>query len=172
MAFWSRRKFIFVGIAGAMAAGVATFVVRKNAAPAPKGIALMQEHDHMLRAIAASLLGPALPVDAPTRSAELGRVLSAIGALADNLPPSTRKEIGDLFGLLALKPARAVLGYSGDWAEVDAPLISQFLLGLRESTIAMKQQAYFALHDLVLGSFYSEPKSWVGTGYPGPPKLS
>jgi hypothetical protein len=171
MAFWSRRKFIFVGIAGAIAAGVATAVVRKNAAPAPRGKTLVIEHESMLRAIASSLLGPALPADAPTRSAELARVITAIGALADNLPPSTRKEIGDLFGLLSLKPARAVLGYSGDWADADALLISQFLSGLRESAIAVKQQAYFALHDLVLGSFYSDPKAWVGTGYPGPPKF-
>ncbi len=171
MAFWTRRKFIFVGIAGAIAAGVATVVVRKNAAPAPKGMSLIKEHDHMLRAIASSLLGSALPADAPARAAELARVLTAIGALADNLPPSTRKEIGDLFGLLALKPARAMLGYSGDWVEADAPLISQFLYGLRESTLALKQQSYFALHDLVLGSFYSEPKTWISTGYPGPPKL-
>jgi hypothetical protein len=171
MAFWTRRKFIFVGIAGAIAAGVATVVVRKNSAPAPKGTSLIKEHDHMLRAIAASLLGSGLSTDASIRAVELARVLAAIAALADNLPPSTRKEIGDLFGLLALKPARAVLGYSGDWVDADAPLISQFLYGLRDSAIALKQQSYFALHDLVLGSFYSEPKAWVGTGYPGPPKL-
>ncbi len=171
MAFWSRRKFIFVGLVGAFAGTIATVAVRKSAAPAPKGMSLIKEHDHMLRAIASSLLGSALPADAPARAAELARVLTAIGALTDNLPPSTCKEIGDLFGLLALKPARAVLGYSGDWVEADAPQISQFLYGLRESTMALKRQAYFALHDLVLGSFYSEPKTWISTGYPGPPKL-
>ena len=172
MAFWTRRKFIFVGIAGVVAAGAASVVIKKNAEPAPKGIALIKEHNHMLSAIAATLLGSALPADAPKRAAELARVNTAIGALIDNLPPSTRKEVGDLFGLLALKPARAILGYSGDWAEADTPKITQFLYGLRESSIAMKQQVYFALHDLVLGSFYSDPASWMSTGYPGPPKLA
>ena len=47
-----------------------------------------------------------------------------------------------------------------------------FLAALRDSSIGLKQQAYFALHDMVLGSFYAEPASWAATGYPGPPKLA
>ena len=46
------------------------------------------------------------------------------------------------------------------------------LTALRDSRIGMKQQAYFALHDLVLGSFYSDASTWAATGYPGPPKFA
>ena len=170
---WSRRSFIFVGVAGAIAAGAAFVVPRiKQSGPAPKGSALVQEHGSMLRVVALAVLGPALSSDATNRDAELLRVVSAAGALIDGFPPSTRREVGDLFGLLALKPARAILGFSGDWQDSEVPAVTQFLVALRESSIGLKQQTYFALHDMVLGSFYAEPKTWVATGYPGPPKLA
>ena len=170
---WSRRRFIFVGVAGAIAASAVVLLPQLRAsAAAPSGTQLANEHDAMLRAVMAALLGTALPVDVKAREAEFARVNKAIGALVDNLPPTTRKEIGDLFGLLALKPARALLGYSGDWLGADPLVVGKFLEGLRDSSIGLKQQAYFALHDLVLGSFYSEPATWIATGYPGPPKLA
>lgn len=170
---WSRRRFVFVGVAGAIAAGAALVLPRiGQSGAAPAGGALTQAHSDMLRVVAAAVLGPALPTDALGRQAELARLLSAIGALIDNFPASTRREIGDLFGLLALKPARMILGFSGDWQTSDVASTAQSMLALRDSSIALKQQAYFALHDMVLGSFYSAPQTWVSTGYPGPPKLA
>jgi len=170
---WSRRRFIFVGVAGAIAAGAALVLPRISASgAAAKGSALAQQHADMLRVVAAAVLGPALPADATSREAELSRVVSAAGALIDNFPASTRREIGDLFGLLALKPARMMLGFSGNWDMSEAPAVAQSLLALRDSSIGLKQQAYFALHDMVLGSFYAEPATWLSTGYPGPPKLA
>ncbi len=170
---WSRRRVIFVGVAGAVAAGAALVLPRLGSSgAAPSGVALASEHADMLRAVAQALLGSALPTEADPRNHELTRVTTATGALIANLPPSTRKEIADLFGLLALKPVRALLGYSGDWAGADIPAVTIFLAALRDSSIGLKQQAYFALHDLLLGSFYAEPSTWGATGYPGPPKLA
>lgn len=170
---WSRRRFIFVGVAGSLAAAAAWVVPRvRQSGAAPKGSALVQDHGSMLRAVTFALLGPALPADASARGTEISRILSAAGALIDNLPPSTRREVSDLFGLLALKPARALLGYSCEWQDGEVVAIAGFLQDLRDSSIALKQQAYFALHDMVLGSYYAEPATWGPTGYPGPPKLA
>ncbi len=170
---WSRRRVIFVGVVGAVAAGAAVMLPRlAGSGGAPAGTTVVAEHADMLRAVAAALLGSALPADAEARGRELSRVVTATGALITNLPPLTRKEIADLFGLLALKPARVLLGYSGDWAGADIPAVATFLGGLRDSSIGLKQQAYFALHDLLIGSFYAEPSTWAATGYPGPPKLA
>lgn len=171
--FWSRRKFIFVGVVGGIVAGGLALAPRlKTNGASLKGAALLTEHSSMMRAITLALLGSALPGDAPARAAEVARTKTAIAALIDNLPPSTRGELGDLLMLLSLPPARALLGYSGDWQDADLPKIAQFLYGLRDSSLAMKQQAYFALHDLVFGSYYSEPSAWKESGYPGPPKLT
>lgn len=170
---WSRRRFIFVGAAGVLAAGAVWVVPRAmKSGVAPKGGALVLEHGDMLRVVAAAVLGPALPIAATERTAAIERVLTAIGALIENFPVSTRREVADLFSLLALKPARALLGYSGDWRDGDVSAVASFLAGLRDSSIALKQQAYFALHDMVLGSYYAEPLTWASTGYPGPPKLA
>jgi hypothetical protein len=169
---WSRRRVIFVGVAGAVAAGAALVLPRLvSSGAAPSGATLASEHAGMLRAVTQALLGSALPNDLNARSQELTRVTNATGALITNLPASTRKEIADLFGLLELKPARALLGYSGDWVDADIPAVTTFLGGLRDSSIGLKQQAYFALHDLLIGSFYAEPSTWPATGYPGPPRL-
>ena len=145
---WSRRRFIFVGVAGAIAAGAALVLPRLGKSGAvPKGSTLVQEHSEMLRVVAAAVLGPALPVDAANREAELARVITAAGALIDNFPASTRSEVGDLFGLLALKPARMILGFSGNWEISEAAAVAQSLLALRDSSIGLKQQAYFAAVD-------------------------
>jgi len=169
---WSRRRVIFVGVAGAVAAGAVLVLPRLGSSAAPSGTALASGHADMLRAVTQALLGSALPTDVDARNRELTRVTTATGALITNLPPSTRKEIADLFGLLALKPARALLGYSGDWVSADIAAVATFLAGLRDSSIGLKQQAYFALHDLLLGSFYAEPSTWAATGYPGPPQIA
>ena len=170
---WSRRRVIFVGVAGTVAAGAALLLPRLGSPGSdPSGAALVSEHADMLRAVTQALLGSALPTDADARGRELTRVTTATAALISNLPPLTRKEIADLFALLALKPARAVLGYSGDWPGADIATVTTFLAGLRDSSIGLKQQAYFALHDLLLGSFYAEPSTWAATGYPGPPQLA
>ena len=170
---WSRRRVIFVGVLGVVAAGAAVMLPRlSGSVSAPAGTAVISEHADMLRTVAAALLGSALPADVDARTRELSRVVTATGALIANLPPLTRKEIADLFGLLALKPARALLGYSGDWVGADITAVATFLAGLRDSSIGLKQQAYFALHDLLIGSFYAEPSTWAATGYPGPPKLA
>ncbi len=169
----SRRKFIFVGVAGAIAAAAVVVLPRiGSSGVAPTGGVLVAANADMLRAVAAAVLGTALPPDAAGRDAELTRVVNATGALIDGFPPSTRREVGDMFGLLALKPARMILGFSGNWDIADAPAVAQSLLALRDSSIGLKQQVYFALHDMVLGSFYAEPKTWITTGYPGPPKLA
>ena len=169
---WSRRRVIFVGVAGAVAAGAALVLPRLGASAAPSGAALASEHADMLRAVTQALLGSALPTEADARNRELTRVTTATGALIANLPPLTRKEVADLFGLLALKPARTLLGFSGDWVGADISAVATFLAGLRDSSIGLKQQAYFALHDLLIGSFYAEPSTWAATGYPGPPQLA
>jgi hypothetical protein len=171
--FWSRRKFIFVGALGALATAALMLGPKlKSDGRAVKGANLMGEHSNMMRVLTMALLGSALSADAPARAAEIARTKTALAALIDNLPASTRGEVADLFMLLSLKPARALLGYGGDWLEADAPQVAQFLYDLRDSSVAMKQQAYFALHDLVYGSFYAESQSWKAVGYPGPPKLA
>eukprot|EP01030_Chromulinospumella_sphaerica_P009081 gene9081-8893_t len=81
------------------------------------------------------------------------------------------KEVQDLFGLLALAPARRLLaGVSASWEQAEPAEVADFLQSWRSHRLAMLQTAYLALHDLVLGSWYADPSSWAAIGYPGPRK--
>ena len=42
------------------------------------------------------------------------------------------------------------------------------LEGMRFSSLALRQQAYQALHEIVGGAYLSDESTWVAVGYPGP----
>ncbi len=93
-----------------------------------------------------------------------------IGAIA-GLPLATQKEVQDLFGLLSFGPSRRLLaGMSDQWQDAKADDIATFLQSWRVHRIGMLQSAYAALHDLIIGSWYSNEDTWAGIGYPGPIK--
>jgi hypothetical protein len=168
---WTRRRLIFVGVGGGLAlAGLGALGLREaRSGPPPSGSALLAAHAGLFDAVSVALLGPALPKDAGERVRELARVRKEAAQLLDNLPAGTRREFADLLTLLGLAPARALLGLSGGWDEGNAPAIAAWLQALRTSSLGVKAQIYFALHDLVYGGFYTEPSTWAASGYPGPP---
>jgi hypothetical protein len=87
------------------------------------------------------------------------------------LPLTAQKEVQDLFGLLALAPARrALTGVSSGWANATDAQVTGFLQEWRFHSLDMLQTAYHALHDLIIGSWYADPASWAAIGYPGPMK--
>lgn len=168
---WTRRRLIFTGVGGMAAlAGLGALGLRqaRKGSP-PSGALLLSGHAVLFDAVAGALLGPALPAEPAQRSSELSRVRSEAAKLIDNLPAGTRREFADLLTLLDLAPARALLGLSGGWEGSHAAAITAWLQALRTSSLAVKTQVYFALHDLVYGGFYAEPATWAASGYPGPP---
>ena len=52
------------------------------------------------------------------------------------------------------------------------PTLPRTLARLRFNRIAALQTVYLALHDLVLGPWYSDPATWHSIGYPGPLALA
>jgi hypothetical protein len=59
---------------------------------------------------------------------------------------------------------------SHDWAQATADEVAAFLQDWRTHRLGLLRTAYGALHDLVLGSWYSDPANWAAIGYPGPIK--
>lgn len=168
---WTRRRLVFTGAGGALAlAGLGAFGLRQALkGPPPSGALLLSGHAGLFDAVAGVMLGPALPAEPALRSNELTRVRTEAAKLLDNLPPGTRREFASLLTLLDLAPARALLGLTGGWEAGNAAAIAAWLQALRTSSLGVKAQIYFALHDLVYGSFYAEPATWAVSGYPGPP---
>ncbi|KFI06444.1 hypothetical protein [Massilia sp. BSC265] len=165
-----RRTFLKAGGLAALALAGGGAFYRATQAEVPQRFALDGEARAALHAIAPAILAGALPQGA-SREAALSSTIDGIHQAILGLPPATQKEVQDLFGLLALAPARRLLtGVSGGWEHARIEDVSAFLQDWRLHRIKLLRSAYHALHDLVLGAWYAQPASWPATGYPGPIK--
>lgn len=164
----SRRTFLKAGLVGtlALAAGGGIYRLAYGSA-VPHRFALDGEARAAIDAIIPAMLAGALHHDSAAIGATTARVHQAILGL----PLATQKEIQDLFGLLALAPARRfIAGVPDGWASASSAQVGAFLQGWRLHHFETLQVAYHALHDLVLGAWYADPSSWTAIGYPGPNK--
>ena len=166
----SRRTFLKAGGLAALALAAGGALYRASHTSTPHRFALDGEARAALQAIAPAILAGALPRDAG-RDAALVAAIDGVHQAILGLPPAVQKEVQDLFGLLALAPARRLLtGIAGGWEGARTDEVSAFLQDWRLHRLGLLRSAYHALHDLVLGAWYAQPASWAATGYPGPMK--
>jgi hypothetical protein len=166
----SRRTFLQAGGLAALALAAGGAFYRARYSGTPHRFALDGEARAALHAILPAILAGALPQDAG-REAALTRTVDGVHQAILGLPPGTQKEVQDLFGLLALAPARRLLtGIAGGWEGARVDEVSACLEDWRLHRLGLLRSAYHALHDLVLGAWYAQPASWAAIGYPGPLK--
>ena len=126
----------------------------------------------IVAAIAPVMLAGALPPGDRFHAA-LHNVVEGTGIAIAGLPPSTQREIGQLFSLLSFPLARYfVAGVHRSWDRAQPSEIEPFLQAWRTSPIATLRIAYDALHQLIGAAWYGNPESWPPIGYPGPPALA
>lgn len=165
----SRRNFLKAGALGAVLLAAGGGIYRATHPPLPQRFVLDGEARAALHAIVPAILAGVLPADGPQREAAIAATTERVQQAILGLPLATQKEVQDLFGLLALAPARRVLtGISGGWAGAGVEVVSGFLQDWRVHRLGLLRSAYQALHDLVLGGWYADPSSWAAIGYPGP----
>ena|SRR5688500_10796236 len=166
-----RRTFLTVGLAGAAtlaAAGWFASVLRMR----PGTSALDDNARAIVAAIVPAMLDRALPEPRSDRNAAVAETVDGVDRAIQGLPPSARAELGQLFALLALTPARrAFAGVASPWTEATREEIDEFLNAWRSSGWALKRSAYDALHQIILAAWYGNPRSWADIGYPGPPRI-
>jgi hypothetical protein len=164
----SRRSFLKTGALGALVLAAGGGIWRATHPPTPGPYALDGEARAALHAIIPAILDGALPGPLERELAILQATERVQQAIL-GLPLATQKEVQDLFGLLALAPARRLLtGVAGGWANASVEQVSRFLSEWRVHRVGLLRSAYAALHDLVLGGWYAGPSSWAAIGYPGP----
>jgi hypothetical protein len=165
----TRRTFLKAGLlsAAVLAAGGGWY--RATHPAPPRGFVLDGEARAALDAIVAAILSGALP-DAPAdRARAIAATTARVHQTILGLPLLAQQEVQDLFGLLALGPARRLLtGIPDGWAAAKEAEVAAFLQDWRVHRLSLLRTAYAALHDLVLGAWYSEPAHWDAIGYPGP----
>ncbi|MEJ7808140.1 MAG: hypothetical protein WKG03_19735 [Telluria sp.] len=168
----TRRTFLKVGALGAvtLAAGGGIWRYTHPAGPLARFV-LDGEAKAALDAMVPAMLAGSLPTDPAARAAAVAATTGHVHHAILGLPLTAQKEVQDLFGLLALAPARrALTGVAGPWAGATEAQVGSFLQEWRFHRLAMLQTAYHALHDLIIGSWYADPASWNAIGYPGPMK--
>ncbi len=167
----SRRQFIRFGVAGGLllaAAGATRAQKSDRAATGADPPEVLTESDREVLAAVA----PAILAGTGAAGAGLTAIVGSIDRAVAGLPPHLQAEVKDLLALLASWPGRRLLaGVSAAWPQASPADITAFLERWRFSRWALLQQAYHALHELVLAAWYARPDSWPAIGYPGPPAL-
>lgn len=170
-----RRSFLKLGLLGAGALAAGGIAYRLVRGPAPPGHFVLDDAARdALTAIVPAMLGGALPREAGGRATALAGAIAGVDTAIRGLPLAAQQEVQDLFGVLALAPARRfVAGVHEGWRDADPAQVAAFLQSWRTHRLATLQTAYLALHDLILGAWYADAAHWAAIGYPGPlPELS
>lgn len=163
-----RRSLLKLGLVSAAVlaiAGGAAVLVQ----PGLEGGKLTQTGREVFVAVGNAVLDKTLPEESAARQTALGGLLNRIDALATALPPHTQAELSQLLSILGSGAGRQMLGGLGRaWPAASIDEVQQALEGMRLSGLALRQQAYAALHDITAGAYFSDPSSWAVLGYPGP----
>ena len=126
----------------------------------------------VFRAIGRGVLDKTLPENPAANQAALTALLDRIDVLISALPPHAQAELSQLLSILATGTGRrALAGLATPWPEASAIQLQAALQDMRLSSLAVRQQAYAALHDITAGAYFSEPATWSLLGYPGPLKI-
>jgi len=126
----------------------------------------------VFRNIGAAMLEGSLPAGLPAHSAALNGLLERIDILISALPGHSQDELSQMLALLGTPAGRRTLGgLDDDWASAGAAQVQAALQAMRTSRLALRQQAYHALHDIVGGAYFADAAAWQMLGYPGPLKI-
>ncbi|MDP1742130.1 hypothetical protein [Polaromonas sp.] len=163
-----RRTLLRLGIASAAVLGI----VGGGAALMQAGLnqgKLSPSGREVFRAVGRGVLDVSLPADGLSRQAALDGLLERVDQLTLALPPHAQSELSQLLALLASTPGRHLMaGLGQTWTSATELDIQQALQGMRMSGLALRQQAYAALHDITAAAYFSDRSTWRLLGYPGP----
>ena len=130
---------------------------------------LTPEAQAVFSSVAGAILDGTLPVAPGERARALAGLMQRIDDMVQAFPPHVQAELSQLLGLLASSVGRrALAGLSTDWAGASVAQVQQALQTMRVSRLALRQQSYQALHDMVGAAYFSDAATWAALGYPGP----
>jgi hypothetical protein len=172
----TRRQFLKAGLAGA-ASLAAVKVLYDRMHRDPDGVVrappLRDDAREIIEALVPVVLAGALPAEARARDEARAAASAGVLGAIRGLPPAAQGELDELFALLAFAPTRVlVAGLRSPWRVAPPEDLAAFLERWRNSRFELLQSGYHALNQLILASWYADPRSWQAIGYAGPPRLS
>lgn len=162
-----RRTLLTVGIATgtllALAGG--TLALLK---PGRRDGLLTAAGRSMFAAVAQAVLGSTLPADPDARAKALEGYLARVQGTIAGMPPAMQAELDELVTIVGSAPGRlALVGLRSDWSVASLADITAALQGMRESSLAVRQQAFHALRDITNAAYFADASTWQSVGYPG-----
>jgi hypothetical protein len=174
----TRRTLLKVGIAGSALLFAGRWLASPSEAaetsstPAAALTYLTAADVVVLGRIVPVMLHGALPQDDAQQRVAIGEIISGVDTTIGFQPPAVRQEIKDLFGLLTTGATRVVVaGIWKSWDKASTEDVWGFLDKWRNSRFDLLRSAYLGLNNLIVGSWYGNPKSWSPIGYGGAPKI-
>ena len=163
-----RRTLLKLGIVSAavlvVAGGVATLLQ-----PGWQQDQLTPVAREVFSTVARAILEGTLPQDASGQKEALDGLLNRIDHSVAAFPPHVQAELSQLMGILSSSLGRrALTGLVPAWNVATVPEVQEALQAMRLSSVALRQQTYHALHDLIGVAYFSDASTWPALGYPGP----
>ncbi len=123
----------------------------------------------LMEAVARAVLQGSLSADPARQTQQMAGHLERVSQTLAGFAPHAQAELAQLFAALAIAPGRlALAGMRSPWHEASTEAVSSSLQFMRQSSWAIRQQAYHALRDITNAAHYSDSDSWHLLGYPGP----
>lgn len=169
-----RRQFLKVGLLGSAALTVAacSTMVSREAEKCSDCLWLGHEDRHLLHAIIPVMLTGALPLDVQERKKAIDEIIIGFDLTVSHFPKTVRDEIEQLLWVLEFPLTRSLIaGVWTSWRNTNANSVNELLTNWKYSDFDLLRVGYTALHDLIAGAWYANPRSWLRIHYPGPPKL-
>ena len=170
----TRRGFLQLGLMGTATLALGSTVATLTGCSAPlendSEYKFLKPNDReFFAALIPVVLNKSFPGELD-HAAGIKRTLLALDDLIYTLQYHNRIQMRQLFDALSMAPIRVAAGaYWADWKDMSPQQIDDFLIGWRDSSIQLKRMGYVSLSKLIGISWYSQPESFVTTGYPGPP---
>ena len=172
MARLSRRGFLAVGLGSAAILAAAGWWATRPGRPAEGLKALDADAAAFVAAIVPAVLAGTLPADADARAGAIRDTVAAFDRAVSGLTPAVQSELGQLFSLVGIAPARRLIaGVSRPWHEASVEEVDTFLSSWRTGRLDLMRAGYQALTQLVIAAWYGNPAAWAAIGYPGAPTL-
>lgn len=170
----TRRGFMQLSATSAavLAAG-ATFasLTGCSKAPAVSGYKVLREGDiEFIKALAPIMLAGSYPGTlGPENGSE--RLLKTFDNVVGTLQEYSQGQLLMLFDVMQSAPIRLAMGAPWTtWSQAQPEDIEAFLQSWKTSMIPLKRMGYGSLIKLFSISWYSQPETFVTSGYPGMPK--
>ncbi|MBL8517965.1 MAG: hypothetical protein JNM76_13465 [Betaproteobacteria bacterium] len=162
----SRRRFLQVGVTGAVVLGAAAWLNHEPDTPAQGLRALSRREAELIRALAPVILAGMIPTDATARQTALNEVVEAFDRGLAGMSLAVQGEVKQLLGLLTFAPSRAlVAGVWTSWPEASESEVAAFLMKWQSSRFVLLRAGYQAMKQLMQACWFGNPLAWPAMGY-------